>query len=82
MKVLYVAHSSGIQGSGLALLNIVKGVIANGIEPVVVLPYYGPLVDKLKEMGVTCHYVMCYNTVYPRTKYAIKLYRRRIKRST
>lgn len=69
MKVLYVTHSPGIQGAGLALLNIVKGVIELGVEPVVVLPYEGPLVEKLQELGVKCHLVMCYNTIYPRRKY-------------
>ena len=69
MKVLYVTHSPGIQGAGLALLNIVKGVIKLGIEPVVVLPHKGPLVDQLQALGVKCHLVMCYNTIYPRRKY-------------
>lgn len=69
MKVLYVTHSPGLQGAGIALLNIIKGVLNMGVEPVVVLPYEGPLVDKLQEIGVKCHLVMCYNTIYPRRKY-------------
>lgn len=69
MKVLYVAHSPGIQGAGVALLNIIKSVMTMGVEPIVVLPHKGPLLDKFNELGVKCYFVMCYNTIFPRKKY-------------
>lgn len=53
MKIIYINHSSGIQGAGLALLNIIRGMLKIGIVPIVVLPCAGPLADKFHEMGVT-----------------------------
>ena len=69
MKIIYINHSSGIQGAGLALLNIVRGMLKIGIVPIVVLPSTGPLADKFHEMGVKVYYVMHYNAIYPRRKF-------------
>lgn len=69
MKIIYINHSSGIQGAGLALLNIIRGILKKGIVPIVVLPCTGPLADKLHEMGVKVYYVMHYNAIYPRRKF-------------
>ena len=69
MKIVYINHSSGIQGAGLALLNIIKGMLKKGVVPIVVLPCAGPLADKFHEMGVKVYYVMHYNAIYPRRKF-------------
>lgn len=65
MKVLYIAHSSGLQGAGYALINILKGVIRHGIEPVLLLPQQGPISDVAKKLGIKCYYHKCYNSTYP-----------------
>lgn len=69
MKVIYINHSSGIQGAGLALLNIIKGMLKLGIEPIVVLPNNGPLVNIFHEMGIKVYFVMHYNAIFPRKKF-------------
>lgn len=69
MKVIYINHSPGIQGAGLALLNIIKGMQNLGVEPIVVLPHEGPLADRFRGMGIKIYFVMHYNAIYPRRKY-------------
>ncbi len=69
MKVIYINHSSGIQGAGLALLNIIKRMPKLGVEPIVVLPNEGPLADTLREMGIKVYFIMHYNAIYPRRKF-------------
>lgn len=68
MKVIYINHSPGIQGAGLALLNIIKGMQNLGVEPIVVLPHEGPLADRFRGMGIKVYFVMHYNAIYPRRK--------------
>ena len=65
MKVLYIAHSENLQGAGIALINIVKGMIASGVECVVTVPFHGPIEERLTNVGARCHVVRCYNTIYP-----------------
>ncbi len=52
MRVLYIAHSSEIEGSGIALLNILKGVRNEGVEPFVILPREGPFLSYLDREGI------------------------------
>lgn len=66
MKILYLAHSGRIQGSGKALVNIIGGMLARGAEAVAVLPEKGELYDMLARRGVTCYTRICYNEIYPR----------------
>ena len=68
MKVIYINHSSGIQGAGLALLNIVHGIMDHGVEPIVVLPNEGPLADNFRAMGIKVYLVMHYNAIFPQNK--------------
>ena len=70
MKVLYINHSSGIQGACIALFNMINGVSKYGVEPVVVLPHDGPLANRFREIGVKVFFVKHYNAVYPRLKTA------------
>lgn len=64
-KILYIAHSSGLQGAGYALINILKGIIQHDIEPVLLLPQQGPISDVAKELGIKCYYHKCCNSTYP-----------------
>lgn len=71
MKIVYINHSPGIQGAGLALLNIIKGMVQLGVEPIVVLPHEGPLADIFRKMNIKVYFVMHYNAIYPRKKYFV-----------
>lgn len=66
MKVLYLAHSDHMQGSGFALLHILRGMLAADVEPVVVLPGRGELTRRLEQMGIRCYCFPYHNAVYPR----------------
>lgn len=65
MKVLYVSHADNLQGSGKALLNIIKGMVSYNIKPVIVLPGKGALYNKLKEYTNDIYCINCYQEVYP-----------------
>ena len=65
MKILYIAHNGLIQGSGFALLNIIKGMQSKGVDILVMIPYKGILLDKLEELGVRYYVSPLYNAVYP-----------------
>ncbi len=57
MKVLLIAHSSGIQGAGIALRNIVNGLVKENIDIVVAFPSKGALFNELKNKGIRCKIV-------------------------
>ena len=65
MKVLYIAHSVGLQGAGFALINIIKAIKNKGITPILLLPSYGPIAIEAEKVGVKCYYHPCRNSVYP-----------------
>lgn len=68
MKVLYLAHSESLQGAGIALINIVRGMVAQGVECIVVVPFHGEMENRLMEIGAKCYISRCYNAIYPRLK--------------
>jgi len=68
MKVLYLTHSESIQGAGIALLNIVRGMVSHGIECVVIVPFHGEMEKNLVNIGVKCYISRCYNAIYPQLK--------------
>lgn len=73
MKVLYIAHSSGLQGSGVALLNIIKGIRDFGVTPILVLPQNGMMSEEAEKLNIKCYYCPCSNTIYPCKKGLINL---------
>ena len=68
MKIVIVAHSSGIQGAGKALLSMIDGLNNNGVETIVTLPSKGPLYYDILSRGYKCHVVWCYNYTIPKRK--------------
>lgn len=56
-KVLLINSSAGLYGADRCLLWIVAGLIEKGFEVEVVLPFHGPLVAKLDEVGVSVNIV-------------------------
>lgn len=73
MKVIYIAHSSGLQGAGFALLNIIKGIRIFGVTPILVLPQKGIISKEAEKLNIKCYYCPCSNTIYPRKKGFIHL---------
>ena len=73
MKVLYIAHSSGLQGAGFALINIIRGIKDTGIQPILLLPSYGPISIEAEKMGVKCYYKSCRNSTYPNSSGIINI---------
>lgn len=69
MKVLYLAHSENIEGSGIALINILKGMSQFEVECVVVVPQPGAMKIEVEKLGLPCYVSMCHNAIYPRRKY-------------
>lgn len=65
-KIIYIAHSGGLQGAGFALLNIINGLPRSIIEPTVILPSKGELYKRLVKLNVKCYIIRCYNETYPR----------------
>ena len=52
-KILFVSHSSDLNGSERSLYTLVKGLKQNSIIlPVVLLPRIGPLVQKIETLGI------------------------------
>ena len=68
MKILYIAHSAELQGSGIALLNILKMITQKNITPVVLLPAYGTISDSLKKQNIKFYVIKYYNETYPHLK--------------
>ncbi len=56
-KVLFVSHSSGLNGAEKSLLLLLKNIDRNHFEPLVVLPGPGPLKDEIKRLGIRTYEV-------------------------
>jgi glycosyltransferase involved in cell wall biosynthesis len=53
--VLFVHNSADLYGASRSLLRLASRLPARGIEPVVILPEFGPLSDALRSAGVAVH---------------------------
>lgn len=56
-KILFFHHSAEMYGSDKVLLSLVTGLDRNAFNPVVLLPYDGPLFTAFKESGIQCYVV-------------------------
>lgn len=65
MKILYVTHSSELQGAGIALCNIVLN-LPSKVKPVVILPTHGPLYEIFMKKGICVYIQKMYNEVLPK----------------
>lgn len=72
MKVLYIAHSAEMQGSGFALLNILRGMVERNINVYVVVPKEGTFTVILKDMGISFLAIPFLNAIYPRYNNTIR----------
>lgn len=60
-KVLYIYHTSAIGGGSYCLLNILKEIDRESIQPIVLLKETGPLVKEIEELGIE---VSIFNGLY------------------
>ncbi|MFQ5454853.1 MAG: glycosyltransferase family 4 protein [Nitrospirota bacterium] len=51
-KILYILHEPYHTGAPLVILNLLKRIDRSKYEPVVMFPYYGPLVDYFKRNDI------------------------------
>ena len=51
-KILFVHHVSEIGGASYCLLNIIKGLDFNNIEPIILLARKGPIINELEKFNV------------------------------
>lgn len=66
MKVAYIQVSSNAEyGSSRALKTMLSGLMQQGIEPLVVLPDAGELMNDMQAMGVKCAVVPFRRSIYP-----------------
>lgn len=69
MRILFLASSGETSGASVALLNLIKGLLAEQYEVHVVFPSRGPFYDQVEKLGIKCYYLGLYKlTIYPRVK--------------
>jgi glycosyltransferase involved in cell wall biosynthesis len=56
-KILYVSHSGVIAGAEVCLLTLLGRLDRQRFEPVVIVPWSGPLRAEIEKLGVTTHVV-------------------------
>ena len=69
MRILYISSANGMGGgSVVALLNIIREMIAHGHEVQVVTAMdKGPLLDEFRDLGCSYHQLSVRNNIYPRS---------------
>ncbi|WP_347987291.1 glycosyltransferase family 4 protein [Methylomonas sp. AM2-LC] len=55
--ILFVHQSADLYGSDKVLLALVTGLDQEKFQPIVLLPFTGPLLDKFIEAGIECHVI-------------------------
>ncbi len=56
-NILFLHAGAELYGSDIVLYNILKGLDKNLFTPYVVLPNNGPLVDKIRNLGIFCEVI-------------------------
>jgi glycosyltransferase involved in cell wall biosynthesis len=56
-KILYIAHFAGVGGAEVCLLTLLKYLNRDLFEPVVIFPTTGPMVEKVKSLGIRIHQI-------------------------
>ena len=62
-RILFLYHTSTIGGGSYCLLNILKNLDRQKIEPVVLLCANGPLVDEIRSLGIEVDFLPTMHTV-------------------
>lgn len=67
-NIIYVVNHAVPYGANVALLNILDGVMLNGVKPLVVVGEEGTLCLELKKRNIEYHKINHYFAVYPKVK--------------
>lgn len=51
-KILFISHSPFLNGAEICLYTLVKNINRNEFEPIVLFPFSGPMVDKIKKQNI------------------------------
>jgi glycosyltransferase involved in cell wall biosynthesis len=51
-RILFMSHSSGLNGAEICLLTLLKYVNRNTYDPIVILPDDGPLANEMEALGI------------------------------
>lgn len=67
MKIVYILSSTNVfGGASKAIVSLLKGFVAKGVEPIVVLPGTDGLYEELQRIGLCVIYAPMRLSVYPR----------------
>ena len=61
MNILFISHYGSLYGANRSLLLLLDGLVANNINPLVLVPQRGPFIDELKKRGIP-YYIVKYRT--------------------
>lgn len=59
IKVLFISHSAKLYGAERSLLLLLKQIDKKIIEPVVILPKYGPLKEEIEKLNMKTYIISC-----------------------
>ena len=57
IKILFISHSSAMLGAERSLLLLLKNIDRNHFEPIVILPRFGPLKEKIERLNIKTYKV-------------------------
>lgn len=55
IKILYISHSPYFNGAEICLLNLMKSIDKSKVEPIVIFPFKGPMIDEMKKLQLTTY---------------------------
>jgi glycosyltransferase involved in cell wall biosynthesis len=67
MKVLYLVDSPAPYGANVALINLLDGLITEGVEPYVTYAHRGPFVEWLEARGIECFEIPYHLSIYSKS---------------
>lgn len=68
MNIAYIVNHAPLYGSNASLLNLLKGMKINGVNPLVILAYPGDFVAALQQENIPYQIVRHYFSIIPATK--------------
>lgn len=68
IRIIYLVVSSSVDGSNIALLNLLELIAPKEVEPIVVMPGKGRLSEMLVERKIQYKQIKYYYSVYPKFK--------------
>ncbi|MBQ0142630.1 MAG: glycosyltransferase [Prevotellaceae bacterium] len=66
MKIVYVLNNGARAGASMAFKNILPGLLANGVYPIVIIPEKNELYDELLQNGIKAYMTRYKPNTYPR----------------